>query len=290
MAQGCLEILTVSNNFKLNTNEGRKPMSKKNTKSDVIRNKKYSIKLLNNLLEKYITDESTLRKADLMSKWIVDYVRYIDFEGTFDPRKNISYSRGDIVKVNFGFNIGSELGGVHYAVVIDNKNNQSSDSITVVPMSSIKEDTVIKTYDLNIGNEFYNIMNAKYNNLLKEHTTHRDELTQILTEIRDLIFNASCENDDLESSSTPENTTDITIGSLTKKIEKMNDEIDILKKNKAEIDLMKTGSLLKPCQIRTISKIRIWYPKTPRDPLYGVKLSDATMDKLTKKLIEYFIK
>lgn len=62
-------------------------MSKKNTKSDVIRNKKYSIKLLNNLLEKYITDESTLRKADLMSKWIVDYVRYIDFEGTFDPRK-----------------------------------------------------------------------------------------------------------------------------------------------------------------------------------------------------------
>lgn len=265
-------------------------MSKKNTKSDVIRNKKYSIKLLNNLLEKYITDESTLRKADLMSKWIVDYVRYIAFEGTFDPRKNISYSRGDIVKVNFGFNIGSELGGVHYAVVIDNKNNQSSDSITVVPMSSIKEDTVIKTYDLNIGNEFYNIMNAKYNNLLKEHTTHRDELTQILTEIRDLIFNAPCENDDLESSSTPENTTDITIGSLTKKIEKMNDEIDILKKNKAEIDLMKTGSLLKPCQIRTISKIRIWYPKTPRDPLYGVKLSDATMDKLTKKLIEYFIK
>ena len=126
--------------------------------------------------------------------------------------------------------------------------------------------------------------------MLKEHTTHRDELTQILTEIRDLIFNTSCENDDLESSSTPENTTDITIGSLTKKIEKMNDEIDILKKNKAEIDLMKTGSLLKPCQIRTISKIRIWYPKTPRDPLYGVKLSDATMDKLTKKLIEYFIK
>lgn len=265
-------------------------MSKRNSKSDIIRNKKYSIHLLNNLLEKYISDDSTLRKADLICKWLIDYVRYIDFEETFDPCKNISYYRGDIVKVNFGFNVGSELGGVHYAVVVDNENNQSSDSITVVPMSSIKDDTAVKKYDLNIGNEFYNIMNAKYNNLLKENKAHLEELTQIFAEIQSYILGISSEDDNTSPSSASESFSEITIGSLSKKIEDINNEISILEKNKAEIDLMKTGSLLKPRQIRTISKMRIWIPKTPKDVLYGVKLSDSTMDKLTQKLVESFIK
>ena len=39
----------------------------------------------------------------------------------------------DIIKVNLGFNIGSELGGLHYCVVIETKklteNNATSDEI-----------------------------------------------------------------------------------------------------------------------------------------------------------------
>lgn len=50
-----------------------------------------------------------------------------------------SYKRGNIVKLNFGFNIGSEYGGLHYGVVLDNHNAQSSPVITVIPLTSVKD-------------------------------------------------------------------------------------------------------------------------------------------------------
>ena len=114
-------------------------MSKHLPKEEVIMNKKKSIVQLNNLLESYISNDKTLRKADLISKWLKDYVNYLQFEEVFDPKRNIAYKQGNIVKINLGFNLGSELGGVHYAIVIDNNNKHSSDTITVLPLSSIKE-------------------------------------------------------------------------------------------------------------------------------------------------------
>lgn len=67
-----------------------------------------------------------------------DYVKYISFEDKFKPTRNISYKRGNIIKVNFGFNIGSEQGGLHYAVVLDKKNDHHSPVITVIPLTSVK--------------------------------------------------------------------------------------------------------------------------------------------------------
>ncbi len=63
-------------------------MSKEFTKEDVIQNKKEAIKCLNNLLEFYINDSSMkrLKKAHLISYWIKDYVRLINFEETFDSQ------------------------------------------------------------------------------------------------------------------------------------------------------------------------------------------------------------
>ena len=52
---------------------------------------------------------------------------------------------------------------------------------------------------------------------------------------------------------------------------------------------MKEGSIVKIEQIRTISKMRIWIPKTSKDPLYNISLSQPTMDKINSKLMELFI-
>lgn len=113
-------------------------MSKEFTKENVIQNKKEAIKSLNKLLEQYINDSSTihLKKANLISYWIKDYVRLIDFEEKFEPTKNIAYKRGNVVKLNFGFNIGSEYGGLHYGIVIDNKNAHHSPVLTIIPLTS----------------------------------------------------------------------------------------------------------------------------------------------------------
>ena len=48
------------------------------------------------------------------------------------------YKRGEIVKVHLGFNVGSEEGGLHYAVVLDKNNAKSSPVITIIPLTSVK--------------------------------------------------------------------------------------------------------------------------------------------------------
>ena len=110
------------------------------SKEDVIQNKKDAIRSLNKLLETFINDSENLhlKKANLISYWIKDYVKMIGFEEKFEPKKNIAYKRGNIVKISFGFNIGSEYGGLHYGIVLDKHNSHSSPVVTVIPLTSAK--------------------------------------------------------------------------------------------------------------------------------------------------------
>ena len=47
-------------------------------------------------------------------------------------------TRGEIIKVDFGINIGSELSNIHFAIVLNSDDNNSVDNITVLPLSSKK--------------------------------------------------------------------------------------------------------------------------------------------------------
>ncbi len=49
-----------------------------------------------------------------------------------------NFKRGEIIKVDFGVNIGSELSNVHYAIVLNSDDNNSVDNITVLPITSKK--------------------------------------------------------------------------------------------------------------------------------------------------------
>lgn len=264
-------------------------MSEHKTKEEVIEGKKHSIQSLNNLLEKYIKKDATLRKADLISKWIKEYVNYLYFEDSFDPKRNISYKRGNIVKANFGFNLGSELGGVHYAVVIDNNNKHSSDTITVLPLSSYKEGKSVYERDLFIGSEFYNTVSTKYQTQLEAATSQFNKLNSLFTSITS-IQELSASND-LSSIEREKFTNEVQelLNDLQQQMNNVNSQLESLEKNKAEIDLMKKGSIVKLEQIRTISKIRIWIPKSKQDPLYNISLSQPTMDKINSKMLELFI-
>jgi len=52
---------------------------------------------------------SEYKKSELLAYWIYDYAVYHDEEQTFDIAKSGIFSRGDIIKVNLGFNIGNDL-------------------------------------------------------------------------------------------------------------------------------------------------------------------------------------
>lgn len=79
------------------------------------------------------------KQQHIMSEWLMTWCMYLSFEDSFIPGRLKYYKRGDIVLVHFGFNTGSELGGAHYAVVVEKNNNNASSTITVVPLSSLAD-------------------------------------------------------------------------------------------------------------------------------------------------------
>lgn len=263
-------------------------MSKKElTAENVSRHCNKAIGSLDTLLQDYVKRDEYkyLKKADLLAYWIEDYSKYLYQESGFNYTHIPRYKRGNIISVNFGFNVGSELGGLHYAIVLDNKNFQRSPVLTVIPLSSGSAETTNKR-DIFLGNELYEKLYKKYDNTLK---SLEGELNVVES------LNAVLSEGELEDGKTIKiKEEDISIADLKNKI---SERLELLKGRKRvlqnvekkNIDKLKNGSIALLEQITTISKMRILKPKTKDDLLYGISFSDGAMDKINTKLIELFI-
>lgn len=266
-------------------------MTKIYTKDEAIDLKKSCFKKLNSMLETFMAkpapahsyDTDYMKKAALISKWLIQYSNYIFFEEKFDPRKNIAYKRGDIVFANFGFNVGSELGGEHYAVVLDKENHHNSSTITVIPLSSYKTGKSIHPNDLYLGNELFEKMHLKF----KTHIASLREQATNQQLIRDLVI------DKIKSINKVGQKTNSELDSLIIELEnstkKLSQEIANTERLQKEILSLKLGSIAKIRQITTISKMRIYNPRNTNEPLYGIHLSQDSMDKINEKVKEHFI-
>ncbi|MBR0598590.1 type II toxin-antitoxin system PemK/MazF family toxin [Sinanaerobacter chloroacetimidivorans] len=89
-----------------------------------------------------MTFESIIRNrgvkvTSIMSEWLAVWSKYLRFEQSFSPQRLIPYKRGTILHVHFGFNVGSEIGGSHYCIVMENNNNPESKTIVIMPLSSL---------------------------------------------------------------------------------------------------------------------------------------------------------
>ena len=230
-------------------------------KSEAIAHKDSALKRLDVSFNKHIEIQE-YKKSNTLAYWITDFANYHDAEKTFDPHKLKRYKRGDIIKANLGFNVGGELGGLHYCVVINKTDNLSFDTLNVIPLSSFKPQKKYSDYDLNLGDELHSLLDAKYN--LKS-----SELNEKLSK----IFNIESHTED-----------------MTDYYTEMTLSLKYLQKMKFEIAKMKEGSIARIPQITTISKQRIYNPKSKNDILSGIKLSNESMDLIDKKIIEMYTK
>ena len=119
-----------------------------------------------------------LKTLNLLSFWFKDYINYLEQEETFNSSFLKEYSRGDIIKVNLGFNVGNEEGGLHYCVVLDKKNAKSYSTLTVVPLSSFKETTKKNKTSVFLGKDIYLSLEEK-NKKIISIVTERIEKCQI---------------------------------------------------------------------------------------------------------------
>ena len=240
-------------------------------------------------------EEKGQKKSELITYWLRDYISYLKFEEKFTPKKMKGYSRGDIIKVNFGFNLGNEEGGLHYAVVIDNENSQASGVVTVIPLSSLKKNETISKYDVCLGSELYNLMKHKYNlhNLMYEKSIENARIESVkckkeLDRMDDELNLIKNDNPDkIKEKLKKWNEDSIR---LNNKIEEFQNtckeckrKLDYIKKIKKEFDRMNEGSKALVGQITTVSKMRIFDPKQDSDILAGIRLSPKQLDDITKK-------
>ncbi|MCR5186897.1 MAG: type II toxin-antitoxin system PemK/MazF family toxin [Clostridia bacterium] len=218
--------------------------------------KKNALNQLDSLMTYYI-ENGNYKKVDLLSYWFETFTNYIFNEDSFNPKSLIKYKRGSIIKANLGFNVGNEEGGLHYCLVVDKSNDMSSGTLTVIPLTSRKENkNYNKKTTLDLGNEIYKNLAKTFNGMSKKISNEYQNIWNL-------------PND---------------------KVEQFSNDFKYLKKVEKEIQKMKKGSIALVSQITTLSKQRIYDPKTALDILANMRVSDSTLDLIDDKIKELFIK
>lgn len=230
---------------------------------DVKANRDEALKAIASFLDSYIANPKKIDKANKFSYWIKDYSLYLSTEENFKPLHLKEYKRGDIIKVNLGYNIDKELGGLHYCVVLDNKNSKAFHTVTVIPLTSIKPGKEYSFPNIVLGNELYKSIKKK-----------RDNFESIVLAEATKVFSKS-------------NTKKKDYSDFSQLHEIMED-LKLLSKIEEEIKGMKSGSIANVNQIRTISKMRIYNPRKNKDILSDIKLSEESLALIDSAILQAF--
>lgn len=224
------------------------------TKNKAIVHKDNSLNRLDLSFIKHI-ELNEYKKSELLAYWIHDYAVYHDEERTFDISKSGVFQRGEVIKVNLGFNIGNELGGMHYCVVLSKYDNTRNGALNVIPLTSKKAN---KRYDyscVNLGDELYTIFLDK----IKKKKQKLQQIMDRLDRIEDIPLR------------------------IKKEMDKEKVYIETMQN---QIKKLKQDSIVLINQITTISKQRIFYD----DIFKKVRISNNSLDLIDKQVIKSFTK
>lgn len=224
------------------------------TKNKAIVHKDNSLNRLDLSFIKHI-ELSEYKKSELLAYWIHDYAVYHDEERTFDISKSGVFQRGEVIKVNLGFNIGNELGGMHYCVILNKYDNTRNGTLNVIPLTSKKEN---KRYDyscVNLGDELYKMFQDK----IKKKKQKLQQIMDRLDRVEDIPLR------------------------IKNEIDKEKVYIETMEK---QIEKLKQDSIALVNQITTISKQRIFYD----DIFKKVRVSNNSLDLIDKQIIKSFTK
>lgn len=214
-------------------------------------------------------NEVDQKRAQIMAYWIKTYMNMIRRENEFNPASIPRLTRRQIVNVDFGFRVGSELGGLHYAVVLDKKNSMNGDTVTVVPLGSLKEHYKENRNRVVLEDGIYTALSEKVENQLSEARA-----------IIDSVANDK-ELQEMDSSAR--------MAEAMRRFAVAKNKLDSADTSVKKMEKLKQGSVANISQITTVSKLRIREPVTPQSALYGVKASERDMEKIERTLVDLYI-
>jgi hypothetical protein len=266
-------------------------------------------------------DDEGNKRSDKIAQWIENWVKYLKIEQVFNPRSIQALKRGSIVYADFGFNVGREYGGLHYAIVLNKIDARSNHLLHVLPLTSVKETTDIsnlKYFQLPIGNEVFQLLSNKTLKKVRELSELYDRFSKKDGELREKVVMVESLIEDnkktLEilknlSSSDMDDSSIKQILTINKNIDFASDQAEKIRQEAkenaillAELNekleyankfILKTQNMNKDSivllnQVTTISKMRLRDPKNNNSILNGIVLSDDTMDKIDEALKNIF--
>lgn len=233
-------------------------MDKKCTKDSVEKNAKGVMMQLYNTI---VNMDVSL--ANKVLYWLNDWSGYIlPNEKVFKYNELIKYEQYCIVEINLGFNVGSEAGGLHYGVIIDKDNSKSSRNVMIIPFKSLgvseSEEDIDQKTEVYLGNNVFE------KEIIKQK--------QILSKIEFKLKKYNVKNNNII-------------------MEKDENYKKLLKKKtyiEAEIAKFSQGTIAQVGQMHLISKMRIYYPTSTSEKLYGLKLSDENIIRIKNKFDELY--
>lgn len=226
-----------------------------------------------------------------LDNWLNTYLDFISLENKNCEKKLPNIRRGQILYVNFGYNILSEFRYKHYCVALNNspKNNPK---VTVVPITSKHH-----PHQLSISYELADNLETIIRD--KERSNFWKPFRMIYPELQTRGFTAispaiglydtilpNCTNF-IKHAMTYLSDEDIELRNTLNQILISLNKFDAFYKSSPKL---LQSSFLKVEDITTISKARIISPQYKSHPLYQLMLSASTLDRLDQEIISRFTK
>lgn len=223
-------------------------------------------------------------KFKYLPEWVLSEATYFEKEIKRPVVNHKIYKRGALVFVDFGVNVGNELSGGHFAVVLNQKDTQRNGVLTVVPVSSKTNKFAVELDGLISHKSVEFLMRSikeveisrrlLYLHLLKDDLTEEEKNERVRTY-------------SLESTSYVEHNKYMTEEDFDKHSKELNKQIKELKTVVKKYLNFNKKSYAKCLDVRTISKTRI-VKLNQFDPTGKILVSDETLEKIDKIIADNF--
>lgn len=137
------------------------------------------------------------KKFDHLSKWLSYTSTQFKKEICKTPVKNFYYGKGSVLYVDFGINIGSEISGRHLVVVLDKKDSNYKNTLTVLPLSSHTKNTNLLFND-NPFNQAITFLKKQLNNINLSVQHNNKELLNYNLDLNNFVRSLSKYDDSLD--------------------------------------------------------------------------------------------
>ena len=232
------------------------------------------------------------KRADKIDQWIESWTKYLKREQEFNPRSLPLFKRGSVIVVDLGFNVGSEYGGIHYAIVLNKRDSRRNHLLHILPLTSIKEQTDLenlKYYQLSLSDEIHRLLIQKANKGLQTINEKRNscinEIHLLKNKLSEIESLANEQQKDPDTNPKLESYLETEISNVKSKqeeLEKIVNQITsqsiYIEKLVGKISKLKKGSIALLNQVTTISKLRILDPINQRSFFNDIVLSTETLD------------